>query len=62
MREQIEMQRIVIQDLEGKLGDSHALIEKLQVCDELYLTPSLSPPKLAPDASPGGPSARTSKK
>ncbi len=24
------MQRIVIQDLEGKLGDSHALIEKLQ--------------------------------
>jgi hypothetical protein len=55
MREQIEMQRIVIQDLEGKLGDSHALIEKLQVCDELYLIPSLSPPKVAPDASPGGP-------
>jgi hypothetical protein len=38
MREQIEMQKIVIQDLEGKLSDSHALIEKLQVCAEVYFT------------------------
>jgi hypothetical protein len=38
MRAQIEMQKLVIQELESKLGESLALIERLQVCAELFDT------------------------